>query len=174
MHFLKNVKLSGGIGNLIMSAQHYKDNHVAGILQRIKTIAMVGASPKPYRASHRVIPVNIQTNIRRIRGEKVYARLELIPDKFQMVDIFRNVNHALQITNEAITLSKLKNIETIWMQLDIQSRPPAHIAKKAGLNIIMDWCPAIEIRRLIKTGHLGSGVDGSQQFSHKDERIYLT
>ena len=185
MHFLKNVKLFGGIGNLIMSAQHYTDNHVAGILQRIKTIAMVGASPKPYRASHRVmkflqecgyrvIPVNIQTNIRRIRGEKVYARLELIPDKFQMVDIFRNVNHALQITNEAITLSKLKNIETIWMQLDIQSRPAAHIAKKAGLNIIMDRCPAIEIRRLIKTGHLGSGVDGGQQFSHKDERIYLT
>ena len=170
MHFLKNVKLSGGIGNLIMSAQHYKDNHVAGILQRIKTIAMVGASPKPYKASHsvmkflqecgyRIIPVNIQTNIRRIRGEKVYASLSLIPDSFQLVDIFRNADHALKITKETIALSKLKKIETIWMQLDIRSDLAAHIAKEASLNIIMDRCPTIEIRRLIKTGLLSSAVD---------------
>jgi predicted CoA-binding protein len=168
-----------------MSAQHYTDNHIASILQRTKTIAMVGASPKPYKASHsvmkflqecgyRVIPVNIQTDIRRIRGEKVYASLKLITDTFQMVDIFRSVDHALQITKEAINLSKLKKIETIWMQLDIQSNPAAHIAEKADLNIIMDRCPAIEIRRLIKIGYLSSGVDGGQQFSHKDERVYLT
>ncbi len=146
---------------------------------------MVGASPKPYRASHRVmkflqeygyqlIPVNTQTNIRCIRGEKVFASLELIPENFQMVNMFCNVDHALQIFKETITLSKHKKIETIWIQLNIQSGPAAHIAEKADLNIIMDRCPAIEIRRLIKTGHLGSGVDGGQQFSHKDEHIYLT
>ena len=60
------------------------------------------------------------------------------------------------------------------MQLDIQSNPATHIAEKADLNIIMDRCPAIEIRRLIKIGYLSSGVDGGQQFSHKDERVYLT
>ena len=68
----------------------------------------------------------------------------------------------------------LKKIETIWMQLDIQSNPAAHITEKTGLNSIMDWCPAIEIKQLIKTGHLSSVVDGGQQFSHKDERVYLT
>jgi predicted CoA-binding protein len=153
-----------------MQPLHYNDSHIAGILQRTKTIAMVGASPKPNRASHmvmkflqeygyRIIPVNIQTNIRRIRGEKVYASLSLIPDSFQLVDIFRNVDHALQITKETVALSKLKKIETIWMQLDIRSDPAAHIAKEASLNVIMDRCPTIEIRRLIKTGLLSSAVD---------------
>ena len=123
-----------------MSAQHYTDNHIASILQRTKTIAMVGASPKPYKASHslmkflqecgyRVIPVNIQTDIRRIRGEKVYASLELIPDTFQMVDIFRSVDHALQITKEAINLSKLKRSKQYGCNL-IFKAIPQHISRK--------------------------------------------
>ncbi|HIF60563.1 MAG TPA: CoA-binding protein [Rhodospirillales bacterium] len=175
----------GEVGEVIMSTLHYTDDHIASIFQRTKTIAMVGASPKPHRASnrvmqflqernYRVIPVNSLNSDRRINGEKVYTSLDLVPDEFQMVEIFRNVHHAIEITKVSISLSKLKKIETIWMQLDIRSDHAAHIAEKAGLNIIMDRCPAIEIRRLIKIGHLSSGVDGGQQFSHKDEHIHLT
>jgi predicted CoA-binding protein len=123
-----------------MQPLHYNDSHIAGILQRTKTIAMVGASPKPNRASHmvmkflqeygyRIIPVNIQTNIRRIRGEKVYASLSLIPDSYQLVDIFRNVDHALQITKETVALSKLKKMKQYGCNLTFEA-PPLQILQK--------------------------------------------
>ncbi len=148
-----------------MSEFTYTDDHIAGIFQRVKTIAMVGASPKPHRASHRVmkmlqdrghrvIPVNTRKNDELIHGEKAYASLAEIPDDFQMVDIFRNIAGAIEITDEAIALAPHKNIETIWMQLEIHDDAAAERAEKAGLNMIMDRCPAIEIRRLLQSGHL--------------------
>jgi predicted CoA-binding protein len=156
-----------------MSTLHYTDNHIASVLKRTKTIAMLGASPKSHRASnrvmqflqknnYRVIPVTIQKGVEWILGERVYPTLALIPDEFEMVDIFRKVDYALEITQEIIALSKYKKIETIWMQLDIQNDQAANIAEKSGLDIIMDRCPAIDIRRLIKTGHLSSSMDERQ------------
>ena len=96
--------------------------------------------------------MNIQKHTPRTLGEKVYENLELIPDKFQMVDIFRNANDVVQITREIAKLSKVKKIETIWMQLNIRSYPADNIAEPANLNIIMNRCPAIEIRRSLKKG----------------------
>ncbi len=143
----------------------YSDDHIAGIFKRVQTIAMVGASPKPHRASHRVmkflqdrgyrvIPVNTRKNDGFIHGEKVYNTLAEIPDDFQMVDIFRNISGAVEITDEAIALAGAKSIETIWMQLEIRSDEAAERAQAAGLDMVMDRCPAIEIRRLVSSGHL--------------------
>ena len=151
----------------------YTDNHIASVLERTKTIAMLGASPKPHRASnrvmqflqksnYRVVPINDQKGVEWILGERVYPSLGSIPEKFQMVDIFRSADYALEITKEIIALSKLKKIETIWMQLNIRDDLAADLAEKSGLDIIMDRCPAIEIRRLIKTGHLSSSMDERQ------------
>jgi len=143
----------------------YSDNHIADIFKRVKTIAMVGASPKPHRASYRVmkflqdrgyrvIPVNTRKNDGFIHGEKVYDTLAEIPDDFQMVDIFRNINGAVEITDEAMALASVKNIDTIWMQLEIRSDEAAERVHAAGIDIVMDRCPAIEIRRLVGSGHL--------------------
>ena len=143
----------------------YSDDHIAGIFKRVETIAMVGASPKPHRASHRVmkflqdrgyrvIPVNTRKNDGFIHGEKVYDTLAEIPDDFQMVDIFRNITGAAEITDEAIALAGIKNINTIWMQLEIRSDEAAKRARAAGFDMVMDRCPAIEIRRLVGSGHL--------------------
>jgi predicted CoA-binding protein len=165
MLFLKSVNLNGGVDKNTMPTLTYTDDHIAGIFQRVKTIAMVGASPKPHRASHRVmqflqergyrvIPVNTRKNDDIIHGEKVYSSLAEIPDDFQMVDIFRNIEGAIEITDEAIALSKNRSIETVWMQLKIQDSAAAARAEQAGLNMVMDRCPAIEIRRLIGSAHL--------------------
>ena len=156
-----------------MSTLNYIDKHIKSVLRRTKTIAMIGASPKPHRTSnqvmqflqknnYRVIPVTNQKGVECILGARVYSALDLIPDKFQMVDIFRKVDHVLGITKEIIALSKLKKIETIWMKLDIRNDAAANIAEESGLNVIMDRCPAIEIGWLIKTGHLSSSMDERQ------------
>tara|TARA_B100000315_G_C14581959_1_gene590938 strand:+ start:2133 stop:2585 length:453 start_codon:yes stop_codon:yes gene_type:complete len=148
-----------------MDPLSYSDDHIADIFKRVETIAMVGASPKPHRASHRVmkflqdlgyrvIPVNTRKNDGFIHGEKVYDTLAEIPDDFQMVDIFRNINGAVEITNEAIAIASEKSIGTIWMQLEIRSDEAAERAQAAGINMVMDRCPAIEIRRLVNSGHL--------------------
>ncbi len=165
MLFSKNVIRHGAADNPIMSPLTYSDDFIADIFKRVKTIAMVGASPKPHRASYRVmqflqergyrvIPVNTRKGDDTIHGEKVYRSLAEIPVDFQMVDIFRNIEGAIEITDEAIALSKDRSIETIWMQLEIQSEAAAARAEAAGLNMVMDRCPAIEIRRLAQNGHL--------------------
>ena len=146
-----------------MAILHYTDHYISQILQQTRTIVILGASAKPDRASHkvmrflqehgyRVIPVNNQTRDSIICGEKVYTHLDLVPESFQMVDIFRNIDHAIEITEKIISLSKVKGIRTIWMQLGIRSSDAYKIAKRAGINIIMDRCPAIEIKRLSKLG----------------------
>ncbi|MDP6257746.1 MAG: CoA-binding protein, partial [Rhodospirillales bacterium] len=103
---------------------------------------------------YRVIPVTTRKNDGFIHGEKVYDTLAEIPDDFQMVDIFRNITGAVEITNEAISLAAEKSIDTIWMQLEIRSDQAAERVETAGLNMVMDRCPAIEIRRLVGSGHL--------------------
>jgi predicted CoA-binding protein len=71
-----------------------------------------------------------------------------------MVDIFRNIDGAIDITDEAIALLAAKSIETIWMQLEIRDHAAATRAEDAGIQMVMDRCPAIEIRRLVGSGHL--------------------
>ena len=79
--------------------------------------------------------------------ERVYSSLVEIPKDFQMVDIFRNIDDAIEVTGEAIQLSQVKSIDTIWIQLDILNEDAARRAEAAGINMItiMNHCPAIEL-----------------------------
>ena len=142
-----------------MNELYYTDDHLANILSSTKTIAMVGASPNSARASHltmkylqskgyRVIPVNPEATGTILLDEIVYARLLDIPVPIDMVDIFRNSEAAGTITDEALLLAERMSIQTIWMQLGVRNDSAARRAVAAGLNIVMDRCPKIEIDRL--------------------------
>lgn len=129
------------------------------ILERTRIIALVGASPKPERPSHgvmrflqrhgyRVIPVNPGLEGQTLNGERVYAHVADIPEakagQVDMVDIFRNSDAALEPTREAIAVGA----RTVWMQLGVINATAAAEARAAGLDVVMDHCPAIEIPRL--------------------------
>ncbi len=133
----------------------YQDSYIRTILQNTKTIALVGASNKPHRASYqvmgflqnkkyRVIPVNPKLAGSELLGETVYASLSAIPDAIDMVDIFRNSAAAGLIVEEAIQISP----KVIWMQLDVINSEAAKKADEAHIQVIMDRCPKIEYVRL--------------------------
>ena len=159
MRSWKNANRSGKADRLGMNKLYYSDDKITDILDRTKTIAMVGASTNPARPSHlvmkylqdksyRVIPVNPVAADAILLAETVYARLADIPGKIDMVDIFRNSDAAGVITDEVISLAKEKSIQTIWMQLGVRNDAAARRAETAGLRVVMDRCPKIEIDRL--------------------------
>ena len=140
-----------------MNHDHYDDGFLRGILGTVRTIAVVGASPKPDRASHRVmgflqgrgyrtIPVNPGQAGQTILGETVHARLADIAEPVDMVDVFRNAEAAGDVVDEALALSPLP--AAIWMQLEVVNPAAAARAEAAGVKVVMDRCPAIEIPRL--------------------------
>jgi predicted CoA-binding protein len=138
-----------------MSETSYTSDYLAGILKSAKTIAMVGASPKSIRPSYivmkylqkkgyRVIPVNPGVAGQEILGEKVYASLSDIPEKVDMVDIFRSSEAAGPIVDEAIAIGAT----SVWMQIGVINPEAAAKAEAAGLKTVMDRCPKIECSRL--------------------------
>jgi len=142
-----------------MGALSYPDSLIREILAETRTIAMVGASPDWVRPSYfamkylqrkgyRVIPVNPGAAGGTILGETVHAGLADIPERFDMVDIFRNSDAAGAIADEAIALATDKGVRVIWMQLGVRNDPAAARAEKAGLTVIMDRCPKIEFGRM--------------------------
>ncbi|WP_296055846.1 CoA-binding protein [uncultured Amphritea sp.] len=125
------------------------------ILANTKTIAMVGASPKSHRASNQVmhfllakgynvIPVNPHRAGEQIHGREVVSSLADIKEPIDMVEIFRSSAEAGDVVDEAIAV----NAKTVWMQLGVINEPAAEKAEAAGLQVVMDRCPAIEIPRL--------------------------
>jgi predicted CoA-binding protein len=137
------------------------DDLLRSILTETKVIALVGASAKPERPSHgvmrylqrrgyRVIPVNPGLEGQVLNGEKVYRSLREIPQAetgpVDMVDIFRNSVSAEAPALEAIEIGA----KTVWMQLGVINEPAAAKARAAGLNVVMNRCPAIEIPRLLR------------------------
>ncbi|MGI4958653.1 MAG: CoA-binding protein [Janthinobacterium lividum] len=136
------------------TADGLDDATVAGILTRTRRVALVGASPKPERASNAVmrflldqgydvVPVNPGLAGQAIHGCTVVATLEqAVP--LEMVDIFRATDQVAPVVDEAIRLGA----RTIWMQLDIAEPVSAARARDAGLSVVMDRCPKIEWRRL--------------------------
>ena len=159
MRSWKNANRSGKADRLGMNKLYYSDDKITDILDGTKTIAMVGASTNPARPSHlvmkylqdksyRVIPVNPVAADAILLAETVYARLADIPGKIDMVDIFRNSDAAGVITDEVISLAKEKSIQTIWMQLGVRNDAAARRAETAGLRVVMDRCPKVEIDRL--------------------------
>ncbi len=159
---------------------YYDDAEIERILRSTKTIALVGASANWVRPSnfamkyligkgYRVIPVNPGQAGKEILGEPCHATLSDIPDRFDMVDIFRASEAAGAIVDEAIALAPAKGIRVVWMQLGVRNEDAAQRARAAGLSVIMDRCPKIEFGRLF--GELGwSGVN-SGVISSKRPRL---
>ena len=133
----------------------YSDTYLRAILNQVKVIAMVGASPNWNRPSNfamkylqtkgfRVIPVNPGHDDKQILGEQVYARLADIPMAVDMVDVFRNSEAAGPIADEAIAIGA----PVLWMQLGVRNDAAAARAEAAGLKVVMNRCPKIEYGRL--------------------------
>ena len=125
---------------------------ITDILNTCKTIAVVGLSSNPMRPSHgvseylqsagyRIIPVN--PNEVEVRGEKSYARLEDVPEKIDVVDIFRRAEFVPQVVESAIRVGA----KVVWMQLGIENEDAAEKARAAGLAVVEDACMLIEHRK---------------------------
>jgi predicted CoA-binding protein len=136
-------------------ATRASDDEIRKILSETKTIALVGASPRPDRDSHevmaflqsrgyRVIPVNPVCAGETILGERVRASLAEIDEPIDLVDVFRNSEAAGAVADEAIAA----RAKAVWMQLGVVNEPAAERARKAGIAVVMDRCPKIEIPRL--------------------------
>lgn len=130
------------------------------MLNKTRTIAMIGASDDPKRVSnsvmqylqaagYRVIPVNPTIVGEKIFGETVYARLADIPFNFELVDVFRRVDAIPGIVDEVLPLIKKSDIRYLWLQLGISDPDSAARAEAAGLEVIMDYCLKIEHKRLL-------------------------
>jgi len=141
----------------------YDDAWIKAILREVKTFAMVGASTNEMRPSYfamlylqkkgyRVLPVNPRAAGQTLLGERVWARLDELPVKPDMVDIFRRSEEAPAIVDDAIRLG----IPIVWMQLGVRHDEAAAEAQAAGLRVVMDRCPKIEYGRLFgEIGWLG-------------------
>ena len=141
------------------SSPEYPDAKIRGILQRVRTIAMVGASANPARPSfgvmrylqgkgYRVIPVNPGLAGQDLQGQRVHGALSDIPGPVDMVDIFRAADAVPGIVEEAIAIGA----KVVWMQLGIRDDVAAAKAEAAGIDVIMNRCPAIELERLGRPG----------------------
>jgi predicted CoA-binding protein len=131
------------------------DEDIAELLTSARTIAMVGASDRPSRPSYgvmrflqdhgyRVLPVNPQIAGEHVHGEFVWTELAQIGVPIDIVDIFRRSEAA----GDAVDLAIFAGAKAVWMQLGVINEAAAARAEAAGLKVVMDRCPVIEIRRL--------------------------
>ena len=138
-----------------MDHETYPDPHLRDILTSVRTIAIVGASPRRERPSHRVmaylqrhgyrtIPVNPNAAGGAINRETCYEKLADVPKPIDMVDVFRRSDAAGDVVDEAIAIGA----KVVWMQLGVRDDAAAARAEAAGLKVVMNRCPAIEIPRL--------------------------
>jgi predicted CoA-binding protein len=140
-----------------MNHDAYSDTYIRGILNTVKTIAMVGASDKENRPSYfvfkylvergyNVIPVNPGRAGRDLLGRRIYARLADIAEPIDMIDVFRASPHVPPVVQEALALEPRPQV--IWMQLGVRNDEAAALAEANGLKVVMNRCPKIEYGRL--------------------------
>ena len=132
----------------------YSDEYLRDILSSVKTIAMVGASPDKTKFSYGVLrqlneigydilPVNPNPNVKEIRGLKVYHSLEEIEKPIDMVDVFRPKEELYSIAEKAISVGA----KVLWGQIGVFDDKAAKLAENAGLQVVMNRCPKIELFR---------------------------
>ncbi|USU08350.1 CoA-binding protein [Sphingomonadaceae bacterium OTU29MARTA1] len=132
-----------------------EDADIKALLEGARTIALVGASDRPERPSYgvmatlqrhgyRVIPVNPQITGEHVHGEFVFRDLDQLGDAIDIVDIFRRSDAAGEVVDQAIAIGA----KAVWMQLGVIDQAAAARAEAAGLQVVMDRCPAIDIPRL--------------------------
>ena len=131
------------------------DEDIAQLLAETRTIALVGASDRPDRPSwgvmkylqdrgYRVLPVNPQITGEHVHGEYVWRELAQIGEPIDMVDIFRRPLAAGEAVDEAIAVGA----KSVWLQIGVINEDAANRAEAAGLKVVMNRCPKIEIPRL--------------------------
>jgi predicted CoA-binding protein len=134
--------------------QSYSDSYLQGILKSVKTIAMVGASPDKTKFSYGVlrvlsetgydmIPVNPRPGLEEIRGLKVYPSLAALDRPVDMVEVFRRPEDFMDVTKEAIAIGA----KVLWGQIGVVDHDAALLAEEAGMQVVMDRCPKIELFR---------------------------
>ena len=132
----------------------YSDDYLQDILKSVKTIAMVGASPDKTKFSYgvlrvlsetgyEIIPINPRPGLEEIRGLKVYPSLEAVDRPIDMVDVFRRAQDLPQVAQEAVNVGA----KILWGQIGVKNAEAARIAEEAGLKVVMDRCPKIELFR---------------------------
>ena len=159
-----------------MNHDSYTDAHLKGVLESVRSIAMVGASPYWNRPSYfvmkylqvkgfRVRPVNPVAAGQTILGETCFGDLHDLPEPVDMVDIFRNSEAAGPLADEAVEIGA----KVVWMQLTVRNDAAAERAEAAGLTVVMNRCPKIEYARLF--GELSWNGFNSRRISSKRRRI---
>ncbi|WP_299731864.1 CoA-binding protein [uncultured Tateyamaria sp.] len=134
--------------------QPYSDDYLQGILTSVKTIAMVGASPDKTKFSYGVlrvlsetgydmVPINPRPGLEEIRGMKVFPSLSAVDRPIDMVEVFRRSEDLMDVTKEAIAVGA----KVLWGQIGVVDHDAAKLAEEAGLKVVMDRCPKIELFR---------------------------
>ena len=133
----------------------YHEGYIKQIFEEVKTIAVVGASANQDRDSYKVMealiqygyqifPINPNEDGNLILGQNCYANLSSVSEKIDMVDVFRAADAVMGVTKEAIAIGA----SVLWTQLDIINKEAAEVAEQAGLKVVMDRCPKIELAKL--------------------------
>ena len=140
--------------NFIDHDQEYTEEYLSNILKSVKTIAMIGASSDPTKFSYgvlrvlhetgyKMIPVNPKEAGNKIRGLDVYESLEKIEVKIDMVQVFRDSKFLMNIAKDAIKIKA----KVLWGQIGVKDNEAARLAEEAGLKVVMNRCPKIELFR---------------------------
>ena len=156
----KSARMQRGDGSRASGGKSMDDD-IRAVLATLGTWAVVGCSPSPWRDSHRIaallqrrghriIPVNPQLTGGEVLGERAYPRLADVPEPVDVVNVFRRSEHAGAHVDEAIAAGA----KAVWMQLGVIDEGAAERAGEAGLRVVMNRCPAIEIPRLEARGLL--------------------
>ena len=145
--------------------EEYSAKYIADVLASVKTIAMVGASPDPTKFSYGVLrvlheqgfkmfPINNKPDIKEIRGIKVFSSLDAVDQPIDMVQVFRRADALYGVAEEAINIGA----KVLWGQIGVFNEDAASLAEEAGLQVVMNRSPKIELFRPFWKPKLGLGI----------------